>query len=80
MEIIFWCGTKCLGLAQNVYKFLVRPKKFGPAQNVLGPVEGRGIRVQSEYRASKKYWNRRPLKFLIDTKWILNDPMVHQTN
>ena len=42
-----WCGTKCLGLAQNVYKFLVWPKKFGSAQNVLGPVEGRGISTYS---------------------------------
>ena len=36
------------GVAQNVYKFLVRLKKFEQAQNVLGPVEaeGRDIRVQ----------------------------------
>ena len=26
MEIIFWCATKCLGLTQNVYQFLVWPK------------------------------------------------------
>jgi hypothetical protein len=55
MKIIFWRGTKCLGLAQNVYKFYDRLKKFGPAQNVMGPVEGRGITLQSEYRASKRY-------------------------
>jgi hypothetical protein len=32
-------GTKC-----NVYQFLVWPKKFGPAQNMLGPVEGQGFK------------------------------------
>ena len=26
-------------------KFLVWHKKFGPAQNILGPVKGQGIRV-----------------------------------
>ncbi len=44
MEIIYQCDTKCLGLAQNVYQFLAWPKKCGPAQNILRPVEGRGIR------------------------------------
>ena len=43
MEIILQCGTKGLCLAQNVHKFLVRHKKFGPAQNILGPLEGRDI-------------------------------------
>ena len=33
------------GTPQNVYQFLVCPRKFGPAQNVLGPVEGQGISV-----------------------------------
>ena len=40
--IIFLSCTKSLGLAQYVNKFLVRQKKFGPAQNILGPVEGQG--------------------------------------
>jgi hypothetical protein len=43
MQIIFLSGTKCLWLAQYVNKFLVRHKKFGPAQNILGPVKGQGI-------------------------------------
>ena len=36
------------GVAQNVrdwhkiYQFLIRPKKFRPTQNILGPVEGQG--------------------------------------
>ena len=27
----------------NVNKFLVRHKKFGPAQNILGPLKGQGV-------------------------------------
>ena len=43
MQIIFWSGTKCLWLAQYVKKILVWHKKFGPAQNIFGPVKGQGI-------------------------------------
>ena len=43
MQIMFWSGTICLWLAQCVNKFLVWHKKFGPAQNILGPVKGQGI-------------------------------------
>ena len=43
MQIIFLSGTKCLWLPQNVNKFLVWHKKFGRAQNILGPVKGQGI-------------------------------------
>ena len=47
MQIIFLSGTKYLWLAQYVNKFLVRLKKFGPAQNILGPVTGQGIKSQN---------------------------------
>ena len=43
MQIIFLSGTKYLWLPQYVNKFLVWHKKFGPAQNILGPVKGQGI-------------------------------------
>jgi hypothetical protein len=43
MQIIFLSGTKCLWLPQYVNKFLVWHKKFGSAQNILGPVKGQGI-------------------------------------
>ena len=43
MQIIFLSGTKCFWLPQYVNKFLVWHKKFGPAQNILGPVKGQGI-------------------------------------
>ena len=39
MEIIIWSGTKSLGLAQYVNQVLVWHKIFGPAQDILGPVE-----------------------------------------
>ena len=34
-----------LGLAQKFYQFLVRPKKFGPAQNILEPIEGQNNNI-----------------------------------
>ena len=43
MQIIFWSGTKCLWLAQYVNNVLVRHNKFGPAQNIWGPVKGQDI-------------------------------------
>ena len=48
MQIIFLSGTKSLWLAQYVNEFLSLIKKFGPAQNILGPVKGQGIRVVDE--------------------------------
>ena len=48
MQIIFLSGTKCLWLTQYVNKFLLWHKKFGPAQNILGPVKGQGIKVTSK--------------------------------
>ena len=43
MQIIFLSDTKCLWLAQYVNKFLGWLKRFGPAQNILGPRKGQGI-------------------------------------
>ena len=67
-QIIFWSGTKSLGQAQYVNQFLVWHKKFGPVQNVLGPVKGQGISllfwveqvpkkyfIYSEYRTPRQY-------------------------
>ena len=39
----FFAGTKVLEEAINAVKFLGWLKKFGPAQNILGPVKGQGI-------------------------------------
>ena len=38
---VFSATPKSLWLAQYVNQFLVWHKKFGPAQNILRPVEGR---------------------------------------
>ena len=51
MQLIFLSVTKCLWLPQYVNKFLVWHKKFGPAQNILGPVKRQGIRILAKYRA-----------------------------
>ena len=37
MEIIFWYGKMCKSIFGQT-------QKFEPAQNILGPVEGQGIR------------------------------------
>ena len=42
-KIGFCAGTKVFEEALNAVKFLGWPKKFGPAQNILGPVKGQGI-------------------------------------
>ena len=48
MQIIFWSCTKCLRLEQYASKFLGWLKKFGPAQNIFGPVKGQGINIKTE--------------------------------
>ena len=42
-SLTFWAGTKVFEEALNAVKFLGWLKKFGPAQNILGPVKGQGI-------------------------------------
>ena len=54
MQINFLSGTKCLWLAQYINKFLVRNKKFGPAQNILRPVKRQGNSTESMNRMSIK--------------------------
>ena len=62
MQIIFLSGTKCLWLPQYVYQFLVWHKKFGLAQNILGPVKGQGInllffvcRIKEQFQYDKRF-------------------------
>ena len=43
-KIGFCAGTKVFENALNAVKFLGWLKKFGPAQNILEPVKGQGIR------------------------------------
>ena len=53
MHLSCFCGdTKGFAEAINAVKFLGGLKNFGPAQNILGPVKGQGIRY-------KKIFNRK---------------------
>ena len=45
-KIVFCAGTKVFEEALNAVKFLGWLKKFGPAQNILGPVKGQGTKVK----------------------------------
>ena len=42
VKLFFCAGTKVFEEALNAVKFLGWLKKFGPAQNILGPVKGQG--------------------------------------
>ena len=44
-KIVFCVGTKVFEEALNAVKFRGWLKKFGMAQNILGPVKGQGITV-----------------------------------
>ena len=48
-KIVFCVGTKVFEEALNEVKFLGCLKKFGPAQNILGPVKGQCISVSISY-------------------------------
>ena len=43
VKLVFVPAQKVLKKALNAVKFLGWLKKFGPAQNILGPVKGQGI-------------------------------------
>ena len=43
-KIVFCAGTKVFEEALSAVKFVGWLKKFGPAQNILQPVKGQGIR------------------------------------
>ena len=43
-KIVFCASTRGFEEALNAIKFLGWLKKLGPAQNILGPVKGQGIR------------------------------------
>ena len=43
VKLVFVPAKKVFEEALNAVKFLGWLKKFGPAQNILGPVKGQGI-------------------------------------
>ena len=57
MQIIFCSGTKVFEEALNAIKFLYWLKKFGPVQNILGPVKGQGIRQFSMSKIIRIFLN-----------------------
>jgi hypothetical protein len=52
VKLFFCAGTKVFEEALNAVIFLGWLKKFGPAQNILGPVKGQGIN-QLQYLESQ---------------------------
>ena len=52
-------------MAQYVNKFLVWHKKFGPAQNILGPVKGQGISPLECWKKSQKLVPRKNLSLTV---------------
>ena len=49
-KIGFCAVTKVFEEALNAVKFLVWLKKFGPAQNILGPAKGQGISMKDPFK------------------------------
>ena len=64
-KIGFCAGTKGFEEALNAVKFLGWLKKFGSAQNILGPVKGQGIRFVEGY-----FW-RLPSWQHVSQSWII---------
>ena len=52
-EIGFCASTKGFEEALNTVKFLGWLKKFGPSQNILGPVKGQGLKGLSKFDKNK---------------------------
>ena len=50
IKIVFCAGTKVFEAALNAVKFLGWLKKFGLAQNILGPVKGQGITYYTSHK------------------------------
>ena len=55
-KIVFWSGTKLFEEALNAVKFLGWLKKFGLAQNILGPVKGQGISKVKAKSLELRFW------------------------
>ena len=71
-KIFFLSGKKCLWLPHYVNTFLVWHKKFGPAQNILGPVIGQGICLHKNctlWFDRKKWWKLLRFLALLEENW-----------
>ena len=54
VKLVFVLAQNFFEEALNAVKFLGCLKKFGPAQNILGPVKGQGINFVSHLRFSQE--------------------------
>ena len=54
-----------MGHAQYVSQFMVCNKTFGPAQNILGPVEGQGIRKHFLVPLQNHRWSKQLINEII---------------
>ena len=57
VKLVFVLAQKVLKRHKNAVKFLDWLKKFGPAQNILGPVKGQGINVKISSNFTTQYNN-----------------------
>jgi hypothetical protein len=65
-KIGFCANTKVFEEALNAVIFLGWLKKFGPAQNILGPVKGQGISIFFFFVAFSQYLNFKDLARIYD--------------
>ena len=75
MQIICLSGTKYLWLPQYVNEFLVWHKKFGPAQNILGPVKGQVITLEYFFQNLKQ-----KLLLCVNVKNEIKEPLASYWN
>ena len=76
-KIGFCACTKSLGEALNAVKFLGWLKKFGPAQDILGLVQGQGIRTNVPKNWVKKTKIYMHKIFQKTTFWLLKIYPLH---
>jgi hypothetical protein len=55
-QIGFCAGPKIFEEALNAIKFLDWLEKFGPVRNILGPVEGQGIKLTKLILCTRSYF------------------------
>ena len=72
VKLVFCAGTKVFEEALNIVKFLGWFKKFGLAQNILGPEKGQGIRLTLCLYSTLKFNTKRNLGCnLFKINWFL---------
>jgi hypothetical protein len=74
VKLFFCAGTKDFEEALNIVKFLGWFKKFGLAQNILGPEKGQGINVAVPVQLFKiiipRLFSIKIIKIVCKTIWF----------